>query len=225
MATAISSEPVLALDALTTCFDAREGSTVAVDAMSYAVGRGETLGVVGESGCGKSVTALSILRLIKTPGRIESGRVRLEGRDLLALSETDMRRVRGNAISMIFQDPMTSLNPVLTVGQQIAEIALKQKDSGRAVVALETALDSDFNSVDLPRKLAALMKTAGVVAASRTRPVYERIVAIDPFDVPAELEAAIAAARALLDVWQAQDAGSRRAALSDNLAPNEGGKK
>jgi len=140
MSAALPEEPLLALDALTTCFDAREGSTVAVDAMSYAVGRGETLGVVGESGCGKSVTALSILRLIKSPGRIESGRVRLEGRDLLALSETEMRRVRGNTISMIFQDPMTSLNPVLTIGQQIAEIAMLHQGLSRRA-ALDRAAE------------------------------------------------------------------------------------
>jgi len=118
-----SGWPALEVDALTTRFEAREGSTVAVDAMSYTVRHGETLGVVGESGCGKSVTALSVMRLIQPPGKIESGRILLDGLDLLTLSETEMRRVRGNAISMIFQDPMTSLNPVLTIGQQIAEIA------------------------------------------------------------------------------------------------------
>ena len=138
--TAASDQPLLELDALTTCFDSREGSAVAVDAMSYAVGRRETLGVVGESGCGKSVTALSILRLIKTPGRIEGGRVLLEGRDLLCLSETEMRRVRGNAISMIFQDPMTSLNPVLTIGQQIAEIAMLHQGLSRRA-ALDRAAE------------------------------------------------------------------------------------
>ena len=119
----MSVTPALEIDGLTTCFETRDGMAVAVDGMSYSVGRGETLGVVGESGCGKSVTALSALRLIQKPGRITAGRVLLDGRDLLGLSEPEMRRVRGNTLSMIFQDPMTSLNPVLTIGQQIAEIA------------------------------------------------------------------------------------------------------
>jgi peptide/nickel transport system ATP-binding protein len=123
--------PALEIDALTTCFDTRDGPVAAVDGMSYSVARGETLGVVGESGCGKSVTALSALRLIPSPpGRI-SGRVLLEGRDLLRLTESEMRQVRGNTISMIFQDPMTSLNPVLTIGQQIAEIGMLHQNLGR----------------------------------------------------------------------------------------------
>jgi peptide/nickel transport system ATP-binding protein len=125
------NQPLLEVDALTTQFEAREGVTVAVDAMSYTVGHGETLGVVGESGCGKSVTALSVMRLIQPPGKIASGRILLEGQDLLRLSETEMRRVRGNAISMIFQDPMTSLNPVLTIGRQIAEIAMLHQGLSR----------------------------------------------------------------------------------------------
>jgi peptide/nickel transport system ATP-binding protein len=127
----VSVAPALEIEGLTTCFETRDGVAVAVDRMSYSVGRGQTLGVVGESGCGKSVTALSALRLIQKPGRITGGRVLLEGRDLLALSEPQMRDVRGNTLSMIFQDPMTSLNPVLTVGQQIAEIAMLHQGLGR----------------------------------------------------------------------------------------------
>jgi peptide/nickel transport system ATP-binding protein len=173
MTTATPSEaPVLAVDALTTCFDSREGSAVAVDAMSYTVGRQETLGVVGESGCGKSVTALSVLRLIKTPGRIESGRVLLEGQDLLALSETEMRRVRGNTISMIFQDPMTSLNPVLTVGRQIAEIAmlhqgLSRRDAlDRAAEMLRTVHIPDHRQKldDYPHQLSGGMRQRVMIA-------------------------------------------------------------
>jgi len=171
-AAATLDEPLLALDALTTCFDAREGSTVAVDAMSYVVGRHETLGVVGESGCGKSVTALSILRLIKTPGRIESGRVLLEGRDLLALSETEMRHVRGNAISMIFQDPMTSLNPVLTIGQQIAEIAMlhqglpRRSAFNRAAEMLRTVHIADHRRClnEYPHQLSGGMRQRVMIA-------------------------------------------------------------
>ncbi len=123
---------VLELDAVTTCFDTLDGTISPVDAMSYSVGRQETLGIVGESGCGKSVTALSVMRLIPSPpGRIAGGRILLEGQDLLTLNEAAMRRVRGNAVSMIFQDPMTSLNPVLTIGQQIAEIAQLHQGMGR----------------------------------------------------------------------------------------------
>jgi peptide/nickel transport system ATP-binding protein len=114
--------PLLEVDDLRTWFYTRDGIVRAVDGVSFSVFPGETLAVVGESGCGKSVTSLSILRLIATPpGRIVSGRLVFEGRDLLALSEREMRAVRGNEISMIFQEPMTSLNPVLTVGRQIAE--------------------------------------------------------------------------------------------------------
>ena len=94
----------------------------AVDGVSFEIAAGETLAIVGESGCGKSVTSMSILRLLPMPpARIESGRIEFEGRDLLTLSEPEMRRIRGNAIAMIFQEPMTSLNPVLTIGRQIAE--------------------------------------------------------------------------------------------------------
>jgi peptide/nickel transport system ATP-binding protein len=113
---------LLEVEDLHTHFFTRDGVVRAVDGVSFSVAPGETLAVVGESGCGKSVTSLSILRLIASPpGRIVGGRVVFEGRNLLALSEDEMRAVRGDAISMIFQEPMTSLNPALTVGRQIAE--------------------------------------------------------------------------------------------------------
>src|SRR5438045_1472376 len=114
--------PLLEVADLKTWFFTRDGIVRAVDGVSFHVMPGETLAIVGESGCGKSVTALSILRLVPSPpGRIVAGRVRFLGRDLLELSEAEMREVRGNDISMIFQEPMTSLNPVLTIGRQIAE--------------------------------------------------------------------------------------------------------
>jgi peptide/nickel transport system ATP-binding protein len=114
--------PLLEVEDLKTYFFTRDGVVRAVDGVSFSVYAGETLAIVGESGCGKSVTSLSILRLIASPpGRIVSGTLRFEGRDLLDLSEREMRAVRGNEISMIFQEPMTSLNPVLTIGRQIAE--------------------------------------------------------------------------------------------------------
>src|SRR4051812_2182069 len=97
------------------------GSTVAVDHVSFSLTAGETLGLVGESGSGKSVTAFSILRLLQPPGRVTGGRVLFDGKDLLTLSEHEMRKVRGARISLIFQEPMTALNPVMRVGDQIAE--------------------------------------------------------------------------------------------------------
>ena len=116
--------PLLELDHLRTSFYTDTGIARAVDGVSFSVGAGETVGVVGESGCGKSVMALSILRLIRPPGRIEPGSaIRFEGHDLLALKEREMQQVRGNRIAMVFQEPMTALNPVFTIGDQIAEVA------------------------------------------------------------------------------------------------------
>jgi oligopeptide/dipeptide ABC transporter ATP-binding protein len=107
---------------LRTVFDTEAGTAPAVDGIDFTVDEGETVGIVGESGCGKSVTALSILRLVPDPpGRIAAGNVFLDGHDLLAFDDESMRRVRGNDVAMIFQEPMTSLNPVFTVGSQIAE--------------------------------------------------------------------------------------------------------
>src|SRR5689334_23521344 len=121
-APAAKVETILQVENLRTWFFTRDGIVRAVDGVSFAVAAGETLAIVGESGCGKSVTSLSILRLVPSPpGRIVSGQIRFAGRDLLALSEAEMRAIRGNEISMIFQEPMTSLNPVLTIGRQIGE--------------------------------------------------------------------------------------------------------
>ena len=116
------SRPLLAVEDLKTWFFTRDGVVRAVDGVTFTVHPGETLAVVGESGCGKSVTSLSILRLIASPpGRVVGGRVMFEGRNLLELPEREMRDLRGNQISMIFQEPMTSLNPVLTIGRQLTE--------------------------------------------------------------------------------------------------------
>jgi oligopeptide transport system ATP-binding protein len=115
-------QPVLQVRNLSTRFRTERGMVLAVDRVSFDVGAGETLAIVGESGSGKSVTALSILRLIPDPpGKIESGEVLFEGKDLLLLDDAGIRDVRGNKIAMIFQEPMSSLNPVLTVGMQVAE--------------------------------------------------------------------------------------------------------
>ena len=126
-------EIVLEIENLRTHFFSASGVVRAVDGVSYAVRSGETLGVVGESGCGKSVTALSVLRLVASPpGRIIDGAVRFAGTNLLDLNEGEMEAIRGNDISMIFQEPMTSLNPLMTVGRQISEaIALHQGLSRR----------------------------------------------------------------------------------------------
>jgi oligopeptide/dipeptide ABC transporter ATP-binding protein len=122
-------EPMLSIENLRTIFRSEEGTVRAVDGVSFDVRQGETVGLVGESGCGKSVTALSIMRLVSDPpGRIESGSINWIGRDLLRLSEGEMRRVRGNEISIVFQEPLSSLNPVFTCGEQIREaISLHQK--------------------------------------------------------------------------------------------------
>ena len=122
--------PLLEVRHLKTYFSTVRGEVRAVDDVSFALRQGEVLALVGESGCGKSVTALSLMRLVARPGKIVGGEMLFEGRDLLRLSEAEMRSLRGDDIAMIFQDPMTSLNPVYTVGEQIAEaIRLHRKVS------------------------------------------------------------------------------------------------
>jgi len=139
-------ETLLEVRNLRTYFHTPVGVVKAVDDVSFLVRRGEALAVVGESGCGKTVTALSVMRLVPDPpGKIEGGEVVFEGRDLLRLSDAEMRRVRGNHIGMIFQDPMTSLNPVFRVGDQIREavqvhLGLSRKDAReRAIQLMEMA--------------------------------------------------------------------------------------
>ncbi|CAN5586396.1 ABC transporter ATP-binding protein [soil metagenome] len=120
---------LLEVEDLGTWFYTRQGIVKAVDGVNFSVASGETLGIVGESGCGKSMTALSLMRLIPDPpGRIVSGSVKLGGKDLVKLSQEEMRKVRGNEISMIFQEPMTSLNPVMTIGKQISEALILHRD-------------------------------------------------------------------------------------------------
>jgi peptide/nickel transport system ATP-binding protein/oligopeptide transport system ATP-binding protein len=124
--------PLLTVENLRTHFLTFEGVARAVDDVTFSLEGGETLGLVGESGCGKSVTALTVMGLIPSPpGRVAGGRIRFRGRDLLALSADEMRHIRGNRISMIFQEPMTSLNPVYTVGDQIAEMFVFHRGMGR----------------------------------------------------------------------------------------------
>ena len=142
-------QPLLHVQGLKTHFFTDEGIYRSVDGVDIKVAQGETVGIVGESGCGKSVSALSILRLIQTPGRVVEGRIDFQGRDLLKLSNSEMRKIRGNEIAMIFQEPMTSLNPVYTIGNQMQEVLtlhshLKKKE------ALARSIDL-LRQVKIPR--------------------------------------------------------------------------
>ena len=136
------NEPLLDVRDLRTEFRTEEGVVRAVDGVSFRVDRGEIVGLVGESGCGKSVTSLSVLGLLPKPqGRIAGGAVRFGGRELSGLSDPELRRIRGNRIAMVFQDPMTSLNPYLRIGEQIAEVGelhqgLSRREAQRRAVDL-----------------------------------------------------------------------------------------
>ena len=134
-----TKRPLLEVRDLRTQFFTQDGVVKAVNGVSFTLAEGEALGLVGESGCGKSVSALSLMRLIpQPPGRIVSGEVWFDGRNLLKLKEDDMRKVRGNDIAMIFQDPMTSLNPVLTIGRQISEALELHKGMDRSAARKRT---------------------------------------------------------------------------------------
>lgn len=124
-------QSLLSVNNLQTAFSTPAGAFQAVAGISFDVGAGQTVGVVGESGCGKSVTALSIMRLVESPGQIVGGEILFEGNDLLKLDERQMRGLRGNRISMVFQDPMTSLNPLFSVGNQISEVIRVHQRLGR----------------------------------------------------------------------------------------------
>lgn len=128
----MSGEVVLRVDDLHTIFNTPGGIVKAVNGVSFSLKAGRTLGIVGESGCGKSVMALSLLNLVEPPGMVARGGVWLNGRNLLAMSNEQLRRVRGAAMTMVFQDPMTSLNPVLSIGKQVAEVILSHLNFSRA---------------------------------------------------------------------------------------------
>jgi peptide/nickel transport system ATP-binding protein len=145
---------LLSVEDLRTQFHTGAGVVRAVDGVSFAIERGEVLGLVGESGCGKSVTSLSIMRLVPPPGRVTAGRIRLENEDLLDKDAEAMRRVRGARIAMVFQEPMTSLNPVFTIGDQIAAAVLAHEGGGRRA-AWERAVEMlDRVQVPSPRERA-----------------------------------------------------------------------
>ena len=164
--------PLLDVQHLTVVFEGSRSTVTAVDDVSFQISAGETLGLVGESGSGKSVTAFSILRLLQRPGRIAGGRVLFEGRDLLTLPEREMRQVRGARMSLIFQEPMTALNPVMRVGDQIAEaltvhgMAGKRDALARAVELLEAVQipDASRRVRDSPHQLSGGMRQRVMIA-------------------------------------------------------------
>jgi ABC-type dipeptide/oligopeptide/nickel transport system ATPase component len=168
----VSFSPLLEVQDLTVTFAGPRSTVTAVDRVSFQIAPGETLGLVGESGSGKSVTAFSILRLLQPPGRITGGRVLFEGRDLLTLPEREMRHVRGARISLIFQEPMTALNPVMRVGDQIAEALTvhgiaTRADAHRRAVELLSAVqitDPGRRVRDYPHQLSGGMRQRVMIA-------------------------------------------------------------
>ena len=171
--TAANSSHLLDVRGLSTQFTTEDGLIRAVDDVSFYIDEGETLGLVGESGCGKSVTALSIMRLVPQPaGRIVGGQVLFDGKDLLTLPDSEMRRVRGNNIGMIFQEPMTSLNPVLTIGRQITETLEthfgmgKSAASNRAAELLDMVgiPDPEERLMDYPHQLSGGQRQRVMIA-------------------------------------------------------------
>ncbi len=172
--------PLLEIDNLKTHFFTRDGVVRAVDGVSFSVDPGETLAIVGESGCGKSVTSLSILRLIASPpGRIVAGRLMFDGRDLLTLSDAEMRSIRGNEIAMIFQEPMTSLNPVLTIGRQIGETLRLHRGMSKAQ-ARERSLEM-LKLVNMPEAERRLTQFPHQISGGmRQRVMIAMALACDP---------------------------------------------
>jgi peptide/nickel transport system ATP-binding protein len=163
---------MLQVSHLTTIFDLPSGPAPAVNDVSFDINPGETLGLVGESGCGKSVTALSILRLVQPPGRVAGGSVRFKGRELLTLAEPEMREVRGAEIALVFQEPMTALNPVFTIGYQIAETLLvhgkatRRDARARSAELLEAVRipDASARLDDYPHQLSGGMRQRVLIA-------------------------------------------------------------
>ncbi len=167
-----SARPLLEITDLTIRFDTFEGSATAVDRVSITVGHGETLGLVGESGCGKSVTAHAVLRLLKTPPAHVTGSILFEDEDLLKVDSDRIRRLRGNRVSMIFQEPMTSLNPVITIGEQIAEAVrlhqqVSQKEAWNRAVEMLTRVripDPETRVREYPHQMSGGMRQRAMIA-------------------------------------------------------------
>jgi peptide/nickel transport system ATP-binding protein len=169
--------PLLSIGDLRTHFQTPNGPVRAVDGVSFDLNSGETLGIVGESGCGKTVACLSILRLVDEPGRIEPGSsIKLRDKELCRVSEDEMREIRGNEISMIFQEPMTSLNPVWTVGNQIAEAVRVHRGASAAdarsraieMLGLVGIPDPDRRVDDYPHELSGGMRQRVMIAMAKS---------------------------------------------------------
>jgi peptide/nickel transport system ATP-binding protein len=171
-AAAAGADAVLAVEDLRTSFHTRDGVVRAVDGVSWTLGKSEVLGIVGESGCGKSVTALSIMGLVPDPPGCVQGSVRLNGRELVGLPEAAMRRIRGNAVSMVFQEPMTSLDPVMRIGRQIAEPLVehrglsRREGEKRAVDLLERVRipEPERRAAEYPHQLSGGMRQRVMIA-------------------------------------------------------------
>jgi len=201
---------ILEVKGLRTHFETERGIVKAVDRVDVSVGAGLTLGVVGESGCGKTVLALSILRLVPfPPGRIVGGSVLLAGRELLSLSEEEMRQVRGREISMIFQEPMTSLNPVFRIGEQIAEVihlhqgfTRREAFAGSVEMLRKVGIPSpEKRAKDYPHQMSGGMRQRVMIAiALACRP---RLMLAD--EPTTALDVTIQAQR-----WRSSDAFSRK---------------
>ena len=168
-----AAQPLLAVEDLRTYFDLRQGMVKAVDGVGFTLSPRETLAIVGESGCGKSITALSLMRLVPDPpGRIVGGSVKLAGIDLLALDDEAMRSVRGKDVAMIFQEPMTSLNPVLTIGSQIAEAVLLHEKASRRqawdkaveMLRLTRIPEPEQRAREYPHQLSGGMRQRAMIA-------------------------------------------------------------
>jgi peptide/nickel transport system ATP-binding protein/oligopeptide transport system ATP-binding protein len=207
---------LLAIENLRTVFESRGRRVAAVDGVSLRVAPGQTLGIVGESGCGKSVLSQSIIRLVPAPGRIEAGRIMFDGRDLLALDQDAMRAIRTARIGMIFQEPMTSLNPALTVGQQITEAmrahdraASRSELRGRAVAMLRRVriADAERRLDSYPHQLSGGMRQRVMIAMALSCGP-DLLIADEPttaLDVTVQAQ--------ILDLMRELQAGSRMAII------------
>jgi oligopeptide/dipeptide ABC transporter ATP-binding protein len=168
----VSSEPLLSVEDLRVEFTTARGTVYAVNGVTFDIAPGQTLGLVGESGCGKSVTSLALLGILARNGRVSGGRALFEGRDLLGLKDSELRGIRGREIAMIFQDPMTSLNPVLTIGRQIREVLQEHFDLGRdeAVRRAADLLEQvgipspDLRLKDYPHQFSGGMRQRAMIA-------------------------------------------------------------
>jgi oligopeptide/dipeptide ABC transporter ATP-binding protein len=218
---AVATAPLLAVENLTVAFPSRAGPRRVVEGLGYTVAAGRTLGVVGESGCGKTVAALSLLRLVPAPGRIEAGAIRLDGEEVMALDEAGLRRLRGQRVAMVFQDPAAALNPVYTIGAQVAEsFQLHRAMDARAAYAAAVEMIAHVGMPDprrraeaYPHQLSGGMRQRAMIAmALACRPAL--LIADEPTTA---LDATIQAQ--ILDLMQAlqDELGTAIQFISHNL--------